>query len=147
MAFEMPGARLKSLPVPLQRSREWLGTAVAGVAILVVILALVPLLRSPSLVPRVTLANPSVYQVNVEATGAANDGWDDLGAVPRERELTLEGVPDEGRTWTFRFSSGGVTGAEMTISRADLEHDHWRVNIPAGITEPLQDAGLPPSAN
>jgi hypothetical protein len=143
----MPGARLKSLPVPLQRSREWLGSVIAGAAILIVVLALVPLLRTPSLVSQVTLVNPTVYQVNVEATGSANDGWDDLGGVPREGEVVVEGVVNEGGRWTFRFTAGGVYAAEMTLSRADLEHDNWRVNIPVGIAVPLQDAGLSPSAS
>ena len=143
----MPGARLKPLPVPLQRPREAIGSLVAAFAVLVVVIALIPLLRSPAFVPRVTLVNPTAYQVNVEASGLRGNGWLDLGSVPRERDVVLEGVADQGDTWTFRFSSGGVFASEMTLRRDDLEHNKWRVNIPDGIAVPLHDAGLPPSAS
>jgi hypothetical protein len=119
---------------------------VVAVAILVVVLAVIPLLRGPAFVPRVTLVNPTAFQVNVEASGAGGS-WLDLGSVPREREIALEGVADQGPTWTFRFSSGGVFASEMVLSRADLEHGNWRVNIPDGIAGPLHDAGLPTSAS
>jgi hypothetical protein len=143
----MPRARLKPLPMPLERSREAVGSAIGGAVILILVLAVIPLLRTPQLVPRVTLVNATSYQVNVDATGAAHDGWVDLGSVPREREVSLEGVADEGREWTFRFTSAGVYAGEMILARADLERDHWRVNVPAGVVVPLQDAGLPASAS
>ncbi len=143
----MPGARLKSLPVPLQRSRQAIGTAAAAVVVLVTVLAVSPLLRGPNFVPHLTLVNPTAYEVNVEASGSSGAGWIDLGTVPREREVALEGVADEGQEWTFRFSSGGVFASEMVLSRADLEHDNWRVSIPVGIAVPLHDAGLPTSAS
>lgn len=143
----MPSARLKPLPVPLQRSREAIGTAAAAVVVLVVVAAVLPLLRGPASVPRLTLVNPTAYQVNVETSGASGNGWFDLGSVPREREVPLEGVADQGERWTFRFSSGGVFASEMVLSRADLEHGKWRVHIPDGIALPLHDAGLPTSAS
>lgn len=143
----MPGARLKSLPVPLQRSREAIGTVVAGAAVVILVLAVVPFLRGPVFVRRLTIANPTAYEVNVEISGSQGSGWLDLGTVPREREVALENVVDQGGKWTFRFSSGGVFAAEMALSRADLEQGQWRVNIPDGIAVPLQEAGLPTSAS
>jgi len=143
----MPGARVTSLPVPLQRSREALATVVAGATVLLLVLSIFPLLQGPDFVPHLTLINPTAYQVNIDITGAGEKGWLDLGTVPREREVALQGVVDQGRDWTFRFTSGGVYAGEMTLSRADLEREHWRVNVPAGITVPLQEAGLPASAS
>ncbi|MDQ6927873.1 MAG: hypothetical protein M3159_04330, partial [Actinomycetota bacterium] len=83
----MPGARLKSLPVPLQRSREAIGTVVAGAAVVILVLAVVPFLRGPVFVRRLTIANPTAYEVNVEISGSQGSGWLDLGTVPREREV------------------------------------------------------------
>nr|MDQ6928612.1 hypothetical protein [Actinomycetota bacterium] len=101
----------------------------------------------PVFVRRLTIANPTAYEVNVEISGSQGSGWLDLGTVPREREVALENVVDQGGKWTFRFSSGGVFAAEMALSRADLEQGQWRVNIPDGIAVPLQEAGLPTSAS
>lgn len=147
MNGEMPFARVKPLPVPLQRSRQAVGPLVGGAVIVVLMVAVVPFLRGPRFVPRLTLVNSTAYQVNVDATGASGGGWLDLGSVPREREVALSGIVDQGRTWTFRFSSAGIFAGEMTLSRSDLEHEGWRVNIPAGVAAPLQDAGLPPAAD
>ncbi|MDQ6909933.1 MAG: hypothetical protein M3Z84_03970 [Actinomycetota bacterium] len=143
----MPGARLKPLPVPLQRSREEIGTVVVALAVLVVVLAMIPILRAPASVRRLTLVNPTAYQVNLETSGSPGDGWFDLGTAPREREVVLEGVADQGEKWTFRFSSGGVFASEMVLSRTDLERGKWRVHIPDGIAVPLHDAGLATSAS
>ncbi|HEX8769471.1 MAG TPA: hypothetical protein VF711_01740 [Acidimicrobiales bacterium] len=143
----MPGARLKPLPVPLERSREAIGSLVAAVAVLVLVLAVFPLLRGPAFIPHLTLVNPTAYQVNVEASGSTRDGWLDLGSVSRESEVALEGVADQGQRWSFRFSSGGVFASEMVVSRVDLGRGNWRVNIPDGIAVPLHDAGLPTSAS
>lgn len=119
----------------------------AGAAVLLLVLAVFPLLRGPDFVPHLMLVNPTSYQVNVEATGANDGGWLDLGTVPREREVALQGVVNQGQDWTFRFTSGGVYAGEMTLSRADLEREHWRVTVPAGTVVPLQEAGLPASAS
>lgn len=142
----MPRAHVKPLPVALQQPRQAVGTAVAAGAVLVAVLLLMPLLRGPHVVRRLTLVNSTPYQVEVQVEGAPGTGHLDLGSVAREREIVLEDVIDQGARWTFRFSSGGVFAGEMELARRDIERDGWRVSIPPGVAEPLRDGGVTPSA-
>jgi hypothetical protein len=142
----MPDARVKPPPIPLQKHRTAVGAILAGAAAMLLFLPMLLLLQGPSFVSKITLTNPTPYRVNVEVTGAEDDGWLDLGTVPREREITVEEVASQGDRWVFRFTSAGVIAGELELARADLERDGWRVNIPAGLAETLRAAGVPVAA-
>lgn len=100
----------------------------------------------PSFVAEVTVVNPSVYKVNVDLKAPGDEGWSKLGTVRRETSKTIEQVVDEGPLWTFRFTYGGEPGGEVTISRAQLRSEDWRLSVPADVGERLRQAGLRPSA-
>lgn len=97
-------------------------------------------------VPRLTVVNDTEYNVNVEVTGAAHDGWLDLGAVSRGRTQTLEQIVDQGGRWSFRFSYAGVAAGDLSLDRSGLAAQGWRVTIPPQVGERLKAAGLRPSA-
>ena len=127
----------------LARAGVFAGVAVAGLLLLLV------LLRSasePRRVAALTVTNPSPYLVNVEVSPAGEERWLDLGAVGRERDRTIEELPDVGASWVFRFGSGGVDGGRLEIARAALRDAGWRITVPPDVVERLEAAGLRPSA-
>jgi hypothetical protein len=96
---------------------------------------------------RVTVDNPSPYNVNVQVAGAQRAGWLDLGSFAREARRTVEEVADQGPQWVFHFSYGGVDAGELVISRERLADERWTITVPAGVREHLRQAGLQESAS
>jgi hypothetical protein len=127
------------------RPRRLLVAVLAVAAVAAVAIAVAPWFRTESPVARLTIDNPTVYQVNVEVSGS-DGGWLDLGAVERQGSKTVEEVTDQGSRWLFRFSYGGVGGGEVALARSDLAAGGWHVTIPATVGQRLHDAGLAPSA-
>jgi hypothetical protein len=54
----------------------------------------------------------------------------DLGTVGTPDGETVFGVPDQGPTWRFRFSSGGGVVDDLQVTRDQLAADAWRVTVP-----------------
>ena len=136
--------------MPITATRPTLPRAglVAGIAVAGVLLVVL-LLRSASDPPRVaalTVANPSAFQVNIEVSPTGEERWLDLGAVDRERERTIEELPDLGARWVFRFASGGVDGGRIEVARTVLRDAGWRILGPPDVVERFEAAGLRPSA-
>jgi hypothetical protein len=100
----------------------------------------------PSAVPELTIANPTLYQVDVDVTGADRSGWLPLGSVRRESEQTVQDVIDPGQQWVFRFRYGGRDAGELTLSRDDLRAAGWRITVPQAVGDRLRDEGVGPSA-
>jgi hypothetical protein len=127
------------------RPRRVLVAVLAVVAVAVLAIAVAPWFRTESPVARLTIDNPTVYQVNVEVSGDGG-GWLDLGAVDRQGSKTAEEVTDQGARWVFRFSYGGVDAGEVAVARTDLAAAGWHVTVPDTVGQRLRDAGLAPSA-
>jgi hypothetical protein len=102
--------------------------------------------RGPPVVARVTIENPTAYQIVVEVGSPGRKGVLDLGAVRRAGNQTHEQVVDQGAAWVFRFSYAGYDGGKLMVSRAQLSRDGWRITVPAEVGERLRTAGLAPSA-
>src|SRR5437660_1305588 len=79
------------------------GPAVAAAALFAVVQRLA---HTPSKVERVTIVNPTPYDLEVEVSGADRSTGLTLGAVDREQTKTIEAVIDQGDQWVFRFSRG-----------------------------------------
>ena len=120
-------------------------TGVLAAAVLGVVMVS-PATRLPSSVPRLSLANPTDYAVEIDVRGADEGGWLNLGSVRRESRYTIDEVLDQGDQWVFRFRYGGEDGGELVVSRAELRADRWRVTVPAEVGGRLQQEGLQPSA-
>ena len=99
----------------------------------------------PSFVSELTVVNPTVYKLNLELEGDGQ-GRLELGTIRREQSWTFQEVIDQGSTWVFGFSYGGVPGGELAVTRAQLEADGWRITVPTHVGERLRLAGLRPSA-
>jgi hypothetical protein len=122
-----------------------IGAAIA--AVLVVAAALVPSMRLPPFVSRITVANPTIYGVEVDARPANGTAWLSLGGFPRESTRNAYEVIDQGKTWVFRFTYGGEEAGTLTEARSKLEHDHWRMTVPQDVADRLGAMGFAASAH
>jgi hypothetical protein len=102
-------------------------------------------LRDPDLVSRVTIENPSALDINVRVQ-PSNDGESlILASVPPTTSADTLDVIDQGDEWIFSFSSGGVDGGTVRVSRAKLAADGWRVVIPQSVIHRLQTGTFVPA--
>jgi hypothetical protein len=104
-------------------------------------------LRDPEVVPRVTVENPSTLNVNVDVRPARDDARLILATVPPRGTATNLDVLEQGDEWIFAFSSGGVDGGTLRVSRAKLAADGWRVEIPQSAIQRLQSGTFVPAYN
>jgi hypothetical protein len=126
----------KSRPA-VGRIAAYVVLALAGVAIIAMLSWVV---RGPAFVERVTIANPTRYDVNVDV--AASDGRRlDLGYVEAGGSLAVRGVIDQGDDWTFRFSYGRTAAGTVRVDRARLERGDWTVEIPPRVEQRLDATG------
>ena len=119
--------------------------AVALAAAAVLALAASSSTIGPAFIPRLTIVNPTVYEVEVDVDDPGRSGVVAFGAVRREKSRTVEELIDQGRRWVFRFSYGGVDAGQLVLSDGDMERAGWRVTIPPEVGHFLEGSGIPPS--
>jgi hypothetical protein len=102
-------------------------------------------LRDPEVVSRVTIENPSQLDVNVSVRPARDDARLILATVSPTTSATNLDVLDQGDDWIFSFSSAGVDGGSIRVSRAKLAEDGWRVVIPAAVIQRLASGAFVPA--
>ena len=56
---------------------------------------------------RITIVNPTEYDVDVDVTGPDRDGWLPVAIVGARSEKVAQGVIDQGDLWIFRFVHWG----------------------------------------
>lgn len=135
--------RLTSRPRSL-RGDGFVGVIVATLFWAVATAVVIPALRTPPYVERITVDNPHPWNVHVEATGGDRTGWVAVGGVTRDQERTVADVLDQGDTWILRFAYGGQV-AETRLSRDQLTRDGWHVTVPDELADRLRAAGIPES--
>ena len=101
-------------------------------------------LRDPDVVPRVTVTNASALQVNVDVRGTPSGSRLVLDTVPPGGRTTNVDVLDQGDQWIFGFTSGGVDGGSVRVSRAKLAAHGWRLAIPDEVIARLQSGSFEP---
>jgi hypothetical protein len=101
--------------------------------------------RDPDFVPRVTVANPSSLPVNVDVRGTATGNRLILDTVPPGGRANNLDVLEQGDEWIFGFSSGGVDGGSVRVSRGKLAADGWRLEIPDDVVGRLQQGSFVPA--
>ena len=115
---------------------------------LILILGLAVLLGACSgplpTVDRITIANPTGYDLAVEVSGGNRETWLPLTVVGTGSEVVVEQVIDQGERWTFRFKHWDDPVGEVVLTRTELEASGWRVEVPSDIQERLQQLGRPP---
>jgi hypothetical protein len=99
----------------------------------------------PPTVDRITVVNPTDYELDLHVTGRARERWLPVAIVGARSEDFVEEVIDQGDVWIFRFLHWGDPVEEISLSRAELERNGWRVEIPDELGGRLQGLGRPPS--
>ncbi|HEU5308606.1 MAG TPA: hypothetical protein VFW97_14865 [Acidimicrobiia bacterium] len=102
-------------------------------------------LRDPKVVSRLTLENPSGLDVNVSVQPSPSGSRLVLPTVGANSTATSDDVLDQGDEWLFSFSSGGVDGGTLRVSRAKLAAGDWRVEIPESVVQRLQTGTYVPA--
>jgi hypothetical protein len=97
----------------------------------------------PPTVERITIANPTGYDLDVEVTSQDRDGWLPVAIVEARSEHIAQEVIDQGEVWIFRFLHWGDPVAELRLTGAELEGNDWRVEVPAEVEERLEGLGRP----
>src|SRR4051812_31268201 len=112
------------------KRRRALVYILAAVAAAGIVLVLVATSGGPKFMSRVTVVNPTAYDLDVDVAGAAGDGWTGVGTVERTGTETFQDVVDQGDTWILRFSYAGKAAGEVRTSSQDLARAHWRIEVP-----------------
>lgn len=102
--------------------------------------------RQSGFVERITVDNPTLYNLQLDVGDPGDGRVLAVGAVPREGSRSFEQVIDQGERWVFRLSFGGEEVDEIVVPRPQLEKDGWKIAVPPDVGRRLADAGFPPSA-
>jgi hypothetical protein len=127
-----------------RRLSRWWWLGLAGGVLVIAVLVVHPVLGGPSFVHRLTIANPSEFDVTVAVSPAGRQERLPLGAVGRRSSIDLQDVIDQGSRWAFHFSSGGQDGGEVQVPRAELGRNGWRLQIPREVVDRLRARGAKP---
>jgi hypothetical protein len=120
-----------------------MGALAAVIATAVVVLGGSWAVRGPDFVDRVTVENPTRFDVDVDVAGS--DGRVlELTQVLAGRTKAVRDVIDQGKSWTVTFSYAGTEAGAMQLDRTTLEDDGWRIVVPAGVEQELESAGYEP---
>lgn len=140
----MPTAPTMSRPAAHQRPRR-AGLAVAVVAAIATVILLFAitssLLTGPDRVD-VTIENPTAYTLDVEVRSGDGGTVHELGPIGSSSTRLFTGVIDQGDSWAFEFSYGGVPAGEVVVDRSEVEAGP--VVVPDGAEAALDEADLPP---
>ena len=113
--------------------------------VLVMVLWVAACAGPPLRVDRITIVNPTAYDLDVDVAGPERGGWLPVVIVEADSEDVAEEVIDQGEVWVFRFLHWGDPVGELSLTRAELEGASWRVEVPPEVEERLQQLERHPS--
>jgi hypothetical protein len=127
-------------PSPPRARRVGDAARVGLVAILVVALLAIAIriTEGPDFVNRVSVANRTGYDLDVDVTSASRDGWLPLSVATTGSTAVTREVIDMQDTWIFRFSHEGVSVGELRVSRDDLARNGWTIRVPERVAQQLR---------
>lgn len=140
----MPTAPALTRPPSRARPRGALvSLVVIGLALYLVALLTTAsvLLADPARVD-LTVENTTGYELNVRVRSSVDDNVLGLGPIGPRSTKDYMSVIDQGETWVFEYSYGGVVAATPTVSRSDLEAG--TVQVPGSVEAELRSAGFEP---
>ena len=138
-------------PAPPQAAPTRLGRNVAAVVVgglvaLVLIFSGTQALEGPGVIERVTVDNPTPYQVEVAVAGSEGGSRLALGAVAAGERHAFASVVAQGDQWVVHVTSARSDGGEFVVRRADLERSNWVITIPGEVAARLAANGASPGA-
>src|SRR5438046_4307719 len=138
-------------PAPPQAAPTRLGRNVAagvvgGIVALVLIFAGSQALEGPGVIERVTVDNPTPYQVEVAVAGSGGGSRLALGPVAAGERHAFASVVAQGDQWVVHVTSARSDGGEFVLRRADLERSEWVITIPSEVASRLAANGASPGS-
>ena len=127
-----------------RRLSRWWWVGLAGAIVVIAVLVVHPVLGGPSFVPRLTIANPSEFDVTVAVSPVGRQERLPLGTVGRRSSIDVQDVIDQGSQWAFHFTAGGRDGGEVQVPRSELSRTGWRLQIPEEVAARLRSGGAVP---
>jgi len=139
---------LGTLPPATTRPRgraRTVGRAVAALAMGALLpLAVAALLfQDPTYAPRVSIDNPSEYDILIGLREAGSASRLPLGVAVQQCVTSFEAVLDQGSTWVVDFESQGRSGGQISVDRDQLERDNWTLHVPQSAIDALRANGAP----
>jgi hypothetical protein len=126
------------------RRRPWDNTTscvVLAAVVTLMISAFVP--RLPKTVDRLTVSNPSEFNVLVEVSDGDARGWTAASTARHDGENVI----DQGDAWTLRFTIGSIAGDPVPLSRDELVSSGWYVEVPQAVIDHARNAGVAPAGS
>jgi hypothetical protein len=116
------------------------------VALIPALLPLSSLLDGPPVVDRITIENPTDYDITVDVSNREGRYWMSAGTLRRRSTEDLEQIIDQGEAWILRFRAQGEEGGQLRLTRDELRAARWRIRVPDSVIEELQAKGalVPP---
>jgi hypothetical protein len=143
--------RTRSRPSRADRPARSFGRLVRADAIAIVlatasvlVVGLV-LLDGPARVDRVTINNPTDYDLTIQLSSGPDRAWLPLAVIGLRSTQEFHDVLDQGDSWVFGFRAQGRDGGDITVTRAQLEADGWQLTVPEDVVTQLQLLGAPKS--
>ena len=99
---------------------------------------------SSETVDRLAIVNGTPFDVEVKVSDAKKESWLILGRADHESSAVSELVTDMGTTWVFQFEYGGRVVGDLTVSRAELERNGWRIEVPSRVADAMRRLGFEP---
>lgn len=97
----------------------------------------------PAKVDRLTVENPTPWELTVELGSGSAGEWTTLAVVPPKDSRTVRDVLEQGDTWALRFGVGGRDSDVIRVSRPDLRGDGWKVTVPRSVAESFRSQDVP----
>jgi hypothetical protein len=120
----------------LRPRTEWWWAALVAVAV-IALLAIAPLTRGGPFVDHVRVTNAGATQVEVDVAPPGDDAWMGLGTARPNETSVFDEVYDIGDEWVVRFWTP-EHDAQVRITRAQLERDGWKIEVPATLVAQLR---------
>jgi hypothetical protein len=99
-------------------------------------------LEDPTFIDRVSVDNPTGYDIQVTVAGE-HSGSMPLGVAVQHCVTTFRLVTDQGAVWRISFGAQGLDGGDVLVDRASLERDGWTYRIPDSVMTQLAQLGAP----
>lgn len=129
---------------PTRLGRIVAAVVVGGLVALLLIFAGTQALEGPGVIERVTVDNPTPYQVEVAVAGSEGGSLLTLGPVSSGESHAFASVVDQGDRWVVHVTSARSDGGEFVLRRSDLERSKWVITIPNEVASRLAANGASP---
>jgi len=126
---------------PTRLGRNIAAVVVGGIVALVLIFAGSQALEGPGVIERVTVDNPTPYQVEVAVAGSEGGSRLALGPVAAGERHAFASVVDQGDRWIVHVTSARSDGGQFVLRRADLQRGKWVITIPEEVASRLAANG------